>query len=164
MNFFKKFDKFIMEGTRDLINTDCKKFLFRELTKKETLSALVYDYRNIMSGNPNNNIIITCEHATNNIFNLETKDQKEKDIFDTHWGYDPGAKDFGLEVSEKAEIFSIYTNFSRLILDPNRSIASGTLIRDTIDKDVKLSFNENSKFQIFNFFFNFLLFFYFSFF
>lgn len=140
---FKNFDKFISEGSRNLVNKDPNKYLFRELTKRETLSALVYDYRNIISGKPNNNIIITCEHADNSLYTIETKDEKEKAILDTHWGYDPGAKDFGLEVSEKAEIFSIYTNFSRLILDPNRSIVSDTMFRDTVEKNVKLSFNEN---------------------
>ena len=96
-------------------NTESQKLLFRELTKRETLSALVYDYRNIISGTPNNNIIITCEHADNNLYEIKTKDEKEAAILNTHWGYDPGAKEFGMEVSEKAEIFSIFTNFSRLI-------------------------------------------------
>lgn len=145
MNMFKKFDNLVTDGSRNLVNKDSTKFLFRDLTKRETLSALVYDYRNIMSGKPNNNVFITCEHADNSLYTIETRDEKEKAILDTHWGYDPGAKDFGLEVSEKAEIFSIYTNFSRLILDPNRSITSDMLIRDTVEKNVKLSFNENSK-------------------
>ena len=145
MNIFKKFENLVNKGSRNLINSDSKNFLFRELTKKETLSTLVFDYRNIISGNPNNNIILTCEHADNNLYNIETKDEKEKAILDTHWGYDPGSKDFGLEISEQAEIFSIYTNFSRLILDPNRSLVSDTLIRDTVEKNKKLSFNENCK-------------------
>jgi predicted N-formylglutamate amidohydrolase len=149
MNMFKIFDKFIAKGSRDLIYDNNKKYLFRELTKRETLSTLVYDYRNLMSGYPNNNIILTCEHASNNIYNIKTKDEKEKAILDTHWGYDPGSKDFGLELSEKAEIFSIYSNFSRLILDPNRSIISQTLIRDTVEKNVKLSFNEDSNLCLF---------------
>lgn len=119
--------------------------LFRDLSESEKLSALTYDYRNISSQKPNNNIIITCEHADNKMYHLVPKDEEERKIFDTHWGYDPGAKDFGMEVSEKAEIFSIFTNFSRLILDPNRSIISNTLIRDTVEKNIKLSFNENGR-------------------
>ena len=145
MNFLKTFEKLINRGNKNIINIDAKNSLFRELTKQETLSTLVYDYRNIKSGNPNNNIILTAEHADNNLWDIKPKDEKEKAILETHWGYDPGSKDFGLEASKDAEIFSMYTNFSRLILDPNRSLISDTLIREHVEKNVKLSFNENCK-------------------
>lgn len=145
MNLLKNLGKLINRGNKNIIHSDSKNSLFRDLTKQENLSTLVYDYRNIINGNPNNNIILTCEHADNNIYDIKPKDEKEKAILKTHWGYDPGAKDFGLEVSKDAEIFSIYTNFSRLILDPNRSLVSDTLFRETVEKNIKLSFNENCK-------------------
>lgn len=142
MNFFRKIDSVLGKGTRNLLSNNSKTSLFRELTNKEKISTEVYDFRNIMKGSPNNNVIITCEHATNNMFYVQPTEQ-EKNFLDTHWGYDIGAKDIGLQIAEDAEIFSIFTNFSRLIIDPNRSLVSNTLIREYVEKDIKLSYNQN---------------------
>jgi len=144
MNFFKKFDTLFSKGTRNLISNNANNTLFRELTNKEKISTEVFDFRNIMKGEPNNNVIITCEHATNNMFYVNAN-EKEKKFLETHWGYDIGSKDIGLQIAEDAELFSIFTNFSRLIIDPNRSLVSNTLIREYVEKDVKLSYNQNSK-------------------
>ncbi len=144
MNFFRKIDAIFSKGTRDLISKNAKNTLFRELSNKEKISTEVFDFRNIMEGNPNNNFIITCEHATNNMYYVNAS-EKEKTILDTHWGYDIGAKDIGLQIAEDAELFSIFTNFSRLIIDPNRSLVSNTLIREYVEKDYKLSYNQNRK-------------------
>lgn len=144
MNFFKKLDSLFSKGTRNLLSNNNKTSLFRELSNKEKLSTEVYDFRNIMEGNPNSNVIITCEHATNNMFYVKPNKQDEQ-FLETHWGYDIGAKDIGLQIAEDAEIFSIFTNFSRLIIDPNRSLVSNTLIRDYVEKDVKLSYNQDRK-------------------
>ncbi len=144
MNLFKKLDSIFSKGSRNLLSNSNKASLFRELTNKEKISTEVYDFRNIMEENPNNNVIVTCEHATNNMFYVKANDQ-EKNFLDTHWGFDIGAKDIGLQIAEDAEIFSIYTNFSRLIIDPNRSLVSNTLIREYVEKDLKLSFNQNRK-------------------
>ena len=144
MNFFRKLDSLFSKGTRNLLSNNNKTSLFRELTNKEKISTEVYDFRNIMKGIPNNNVIITCEHATNNMYYVKLSKQ-EKKFLETHWGYDVGAKDIGLQIAEDAEIFSIFTNFSRLIIDPNRSLVSNTLIRDYVEKDFKLSFNQDRK-------------------
>lgn len=154
MNFFKKFDTLVSKGARNLLSQNNKNSLFRELSNKEKLSTEVYDFRNIINGKPNNNVIVTCEHATNNLFYVQTNSQKEKEFLDTHWGYDIGSKDIGLQIAEDSEIFSIFTNFSRLIIDPNRSLTSNTLIREYLEKDFKLSFNHNcNKIYIVNFLF-----------
>lgn len=147
MNFFRKIDTIFGKGTRNLLSNNNKTSLFRELTNKEKISTEVYDFRNIMKGSPNNNVIITCEHATNNMFYVAANDQ-EKHFLDTHWGYDIGAKDIGLQIAEDAEIFSIFTNFSRLVIDPNRSLVSNTLIREYVEKDFKLSYNQNRIFNL----------------
>lgn len=144
MNFFKKIDAIVSKGARDISGKHTsKKSLFRELTNKEKLSSEVFDFRNVMGKNPNNNVIITCEHASNNLFYLQTQSDKEKEFLQSHWGYDIGARDLAIELAESAEVFSVCTNFSRLIIDPNRSLLSDTLIRETVEKDFKLSFNEN---------------------
>jgi len=48
-----------------------------------------------------------------------------------------------LELSEASETLSIYSRFSRLILDPQRSLLSETLIRKVIELDVELEMNKN---------------------
>jgi predicted N-formylglutamate amidohydrolase len=88
--------------------------------------------------------MITCEHAANKIhkYKLQKKDEM---FLETHWGYDIGAKDMGLDLSESSEILSIYSNFSRLIIDPNRSLLSDTLVRKYVEKDIQLEFNQEGK-------------------
>ena len=61
--------------------------------------------------------------------------------FNTHWGYDIGAKDMALDIGEKNELFSICSNFSRLLIDPCRSLISETLIRKYVEKDIELIIN-----------------------
>ena len=103
----------------------------------------VFDFRDISGNKPNNNIVITCEHATNNLHYLESKASKEdKSFLETHWGYDPGAKDIAIDLAEKSKTLLVYPNFGRLILDPNRSIISTTLIRKFVEKDIELHMNK----------------------
>jgi len=40
-------------------------YLFRELTYKEKNAVEIYDYRNVSEGKPNNNVLLCCEHASN---------------------------------------------------------------------------------------------------
>ena len=113
---------------------------FRKLTNKEKIAVDIQDFRDISNQNPNNHFLITCEHASNNIHNYNIGNQKN--FLNTHWGYDIGAKEMGLELSQKAKLLSIYSNFSRLILDPNRSLLSQTLIRRYVEKNIELEFNK----------------------
>lgn len=120
-----------------------KSTLFRELGYTEKLHSSVYDYRDISKETPINELVITCEHATNNFHQFEhLLSDSDKKYIDTHWGWDPGAKDIALKVAEKSKTLFICPNFSRLILDPNRSLISDTLIRDTVEGDVKLDINK----------------------
>ncbi len=137
MNFLKKFNKYV---NREALG-DSKLSLFRNLTYKEKQSVELYDFRDISSGNPNNNFIITCEHASKETHKYKFPIDQQKWL-DTHWGYDIGSKDMALELSEKAKIISLYANFSRLLIDPNRSLTSNTLIRKIIEKDIELEINK----------------------
>lgn len=136
MKFFKNLHKII---NKDL-PTNPKTNLFRNLTYKEKQAVELYDFRDISREDPNNNVIITCEHASNETHKYKFPKDEEKWL-DTHWGYDIGSKDMGLELSEKAEIISIFSNFSRLLIDPNRTLISSTLIRTHVEKNIELSVN-----------------------
>jgi predicted N-formylglutamate amidohydrolase len=121
-----------------------KTTLFRNLAYKEKQAVEVFDFRDIGEGNPNNNVIITCEHASNHLHKYRLQG-KEIAYENSHWAYDPGAKDITLDLSEQAKVLSIYSNFSRLIIDPNRSLLSETLIRRFIEKDIELEMNQKCK-------------------
>ena len=73
-------------------------------------------------------MIFICDHASNfipsNYKNLGLKDKHLK----SHIAYDLGAKKLTLILSEKLEQTSFYANFSRLLIDPNRSELSNDLI------------------------------------
>jgi predicted N-formylglutamate amidohydrolase len=140
----KNIKKLFSTMEKNLQDLPSKSFLFRELTRKEKQVTDVFDYRNVLSGNPNNKFLITCEHATNNIHNY--KMGKQKEFLDTHWGYDPGAKDMGIELAKEANLLSVFSNFSRLIIDPNRSIVSETLFRKFVEKDIELEINKKSSY------------------
>lgn len=125
-----------------------KNSLFRELLYIENIHSKVFDYRDISELNPTNNLLITCEHATNNIHQFkEVASEFDKKILNTHWGYDPGAKDVALSLAEKSKLLLIYPNFSRLLIDPNRNLLSNTLIRSHVSFD---SENDNNLLSQYN--------------
>jgi predicted N-formylglutamate amidohydrolase len=140
MKFMKSLHKIMNKNMRG----DPLKDPFPALTYLEKQAVEVFDYRNLVSGNPNNKVMITCEHASNNTHGYIFP-SNEKKWLDTHWGYDIGAKDIGMELSEAAEILSIHSNFSRLLIDPNRSLISNSLIRQTVEKGEELTLNRDDR-------------------
>jgi len=137
MKLFKEIHKYINKSAPG----NSSKNYFRPLTYLEKHAVEVFDFRDLHSNHPNNNVMITCEHATNKTHNyVFPKDQEH--WLDTHWGYDIGAKDMGMELSEESKILSVYSNFSRLLIDPNRSLISETLIRKKVEKDVEIFLNK----------------------
>ena len=136
MKIFRSLNKIINKDLR----TNSKTNLFRSLTYQEKQAVELYDFRDISTSDPNNNVIITCEHASNETHKYKFP-RGEAHWLDSHWGYDIGSKDLGLELSEQANILSIYANFSRLLIDPNRTLVSSTLIRTHVEKNAELSVN-----------------------
>ena len=81
-----------------------------------------------------NHIIFICDHASNhipkNFFNLGLT---KKDIV-SHIAWDIGAKNLTIYLAEKLKQSYFLSDFSRLLIDPNRKLNSKDLI-------VKNSFN-----------------------
>ncbi len=125
----------------NILNELSKTTLFRKLSYKESMAVRVFDFRDISEKNPNNNVMLTCEHATNNIHKYYLGEQKF--FLEEQEGYDKGAKDICLELSERIKILSIHTNFSKLIIDPNRSLLSNELIIQHVGWMEELIFNKN---------------------
>ena len=51
--------------------------IFRSLNGKEEEAVSIVDNRDISHGRPNNKVMITCEHATNDIKYTKLSDEEE---------------------------------------------------------------------------------------
>jgi hypothetical protein len=51
--------------------------LFRSLNGKEEEAVTVVDNRDISEGKPNNKVVITCDHATNDIKYIKPGEEEE---------------------------------------------------------------------------------------
>ena len=75
-----------------------------------------------------NHLIFICDHASNFIpSNYNNLGLEEKHL-KSHIAFDLGAKKFCQILSEELKQTSFYSNFSRLLIDPNRSEYSKQLI------------------------------------
>ena len=55
---------------------------------------------------------------------LSLNDYKEKAYLLGHDAFDPGAADLSNYISERTQCVALHTNFSRLLIDPSKPIAS----------------------------------------
>ena len=94
--------------------------------------------------NSKKHIIFICDHATNNVDKKYRNQFVNTKILDSHVAYDIGAKSLTLNLTKKLKQSCILSNFSRLLIDPNRkktdkdSIVSSTF-------DVPIPINNNIK-------------------
>ena len=88
--------------------------------------------------NKDSNFLIICDHASNNIPSNFANLGLDKDILDTHIAYDIGAKEVSIRLSNILDCPLIMSDFSRLLIDPNRGIDDPTLI---------MKISDNSKIQ-----------------
>jgi hypothetical protein len=72
---------------------------FRELSGKEEDAVSVFDNRKIGDPILNNRVLITCDHAVNELKGLYIKDS-ERSYTMANDGFDPGAADFASYLSE----------------------------------------------------------------
>jgi len=113
---------------------------FAEL-RAEYENARVVDYRD--PENPNNEVVITCEHAFNVLPDEYSWTEHDKRHFvDEHWGYDIGAFDMADAMAKELKCVFVHSLYSRLLIDTNRSIAADTLFRKSGDGQ-ELDLNKN---------------------
>ena len=91
-------------------------------------------------------LLFICDHASNNIpKSYKNLGLNKKDI-ESHIGWDIGAKAITLNLTKKLESSCFLSNFSRLIVDPNRKINDFDLIpKRSFGKKIPL--NENISFD-----------------
>jgi len=91
-------------------------------------NARVVDYRD--PSNPNNEVVVTCEHATNILPEGYTWTEADKRYFENeHWGSDIGAFDMANSLAADLKCVFVHTLYSRLLVDTNRCLAADTLFR-----------------------------------
>lgn len=123
--------------------------LFSSLRPQRTATSAVevLDYRDIEVPEDirrcelHSKLLLTCEHASNHLplpYRWSVKDQA---LRDTHWAYDPGAAQITRELAPRLGCMAVLSSFSRLLVDPNRPLASQTLFRDSAD-GVTIDLNE----------------------
>tara|TARA_B100001559_G_scaffold8943_1_gene7941 strand:+ start:450 stop:1229 length:780 start_codon:yes stop_codon:yes gene_type:complete len=101
--------------------------------------------------NKDSNFLIICDHASNKIPSNYDNLGLGKDILDTHIAYDIGAKEVSIHLSNILGCPLIMSDFSRLLIDPNRGIDDPTLVMKISDnriiegnRDI-CNFNENEE-------------------
>ena len=88
------------------------------------------EVRNI---NKLSNFIIICDHASNKIPSEFNKLGLSKEALNTHIAYDIGSKEVAIELSTILDCPLVMSDFSRLLIDPNRGIDDPTLIMKISD-------------------------------
>jgi len=76
----------------------------------------------------NDSYLVICDHASNRIPKKYNNLELDKVIINSHRAYDIGASDVAKELSTKLNCSLIMTNYSRLLIDPNRGMDDPTLI------------------------------------
>lgn len=80
-------------------------------------------------------VFITCEHASERLFEPYVLAGRDARLVGTHWAFDPGAAELTRELAAALDAPAVLARFSRLIVDPNRPEDSPTLLRDIADDE-----------------------------
>lgn len=85
--------------------------------------------------------IFTCEHASNRPVGV-TPSADDQALLDEHWGYDIGIARVCERLAELCDSVAVLSDFSRLVIDPNRPLDHETLVVDKCG-DQPVSFNRD---------------------
>ena len=85
-----------------------------------------YDFRK--TKNINNDYFLICDHGSNKIPNIYKNLGLNENILNTHIAYDIGAREVTIDIARKMFAQCFVSNFSRLIIDPNRKVIDDDLI------------------------------------
>lgn len=79
--------------------------------------------------------LVLCDHATNRVPDFVNGGSLgiANDDMDRHIAYDPGAAGVAIRLAEKLNAPAVLSNFSRLVIDPNRGEDDPTLVMRLYD-------------------------------
>ena len=86
-----------------------------------------FDHRNV-DLDLNKQILFICDHSSNFIPTKYKKLGLKKEVIYSHIAWDIGAKELTLKLSKNMNACCFFSNFSRLLIDPNRKIDDDDLI------------------------------------
>lgn len=95
-------------------------------------------------------VLLTCEHASQRMPEGWRWPKADQRLLDTHWAFDLGAAELTQELAEWLECGAVLSNFSRLVIDPNRELDSPTLFREhaegaPIELNFELAMDERNR-------------------
>jgi len=114
----------------------------RAMTADTSIPTLVRDAYEVF-GDPHHleQLVITCEHASNRVPPPLTTVDDDSYALGAHWGWDIGAAEVARELVRLKGCCAIMSRFSRLVIDANRPTDHGELIRRRVE-GTPLSFND----------------------
>jgi len=116
-----------------------------EKLKTDYENAKIADFRD--PHEPNNSIVLTCEHASNQLPEGYSWSENDRINFvDTHWSYDPGALDVAMFLAKELKCVLVYSLYSRLLCDVNRDVTADTLFRPIGDGNI-IDLNKNLDYE-----------------
>lgn len=128
-NFLGGLKKFLSEKStatqvlenQNVIRDIRNKNLFRSLNGKEEEAVSVVDNRDITEGQPNNRVLITCDHASNDIKYTKLSSEEEHLHRSQHF-FDIGAEDLSHSLSEHLKCLAVMSNYSKLLIDSGKPL------------------------------------------
>ncbi len=78
-------------------------------------------------------VLISAEHASNRLPEGWRWSPDDAHLVDSHWAWDPGARDLALELAQALSTTAVLARFTRLLADPNRPEGHPELFRKHAD-------------------------------
>lgn len=87
----------------------------------------------IIGSSKASSILLTCEHASNDLPSPHNWRAEQADLQQTHWAWDPGSKDITRALAKAIDAPALLGKWSRLWIDLNRPVGSPTMFRKLAD-------------------------------
>lgn len=87
-------------------------------------------------------VVLSCEHASQRMPEGYAWHPEDEHLRGTHWAFDLGVRELTLELALHIGAPAVLSRYSRLLVDPNRSLSSETLFRTTAEgRPVRMNAN-----------------------
>jgi predicted N-formylglutamate amidohydrolase len=96
----------------------------------EAIAALGDDTAfTFVEGDADAPVFLTCEHASQRLPSPWVWPEHDRRLIDTHWAYDLGAREITLELARTLRATAVLAEYTRLLVDANRSEGHPDLFR-----------------------------------
>jgi predicted N-formylglutamate amidohydrolase len=90
----------------------------------------------LVKGDADAPAFFTCEHASQRLPSPWIWPDADRRLIGTHWAYDLGAREITLELAKALRATAVLAEFSRLLVDANRSEGNFDLFRPVADGEL----------------------------